>query len=66
MEDKKQNYNDIPVEFCANATCASLAIVEDDGVVYCRECGCTKTEKAHIDIWKDYYFIAHGKDFMGD
>lgn len=58
----KENYNDVPVEFCKNAACCSLAIVEDeDGLVFCRDCGCTKTDKAHIDKWAEYYFMAHGK-----
>lgn len=65
-ENKKEFYESIPVEVCANATCSSLAIVEDDGIIYCRDCGCTKTIKCSIDQWKDYYFIAHGKNLIED
>jgi len=60
--EEKINYNDIPVEFCRNSACCSLAVVVDeDGTAYCNECGCTKFDKEHIDVWKEYYFQAHGR-----
>ena len=61
----KTQYNDIPVEFCRNAACCSLNIIEeDDGAVYCKDCGCTRTEKGHISQWEEYYFMAHGEYLM--
>jgi diaminopimelate epimerase len=73
MEDKF-DYNSIPVEYCANARCSSLAIIQEkekdengveieDGkmIVYCRDCGSIKIEKGHIDVWKEDYHQAHGK-----
>ena len=56
----KREYNDIPVEFCSRATCCSLAIVDDDGVPYCLDCGGVKTSKAHISVWEEYWIMAHG------
>lgn len=63
---KKTNYNDIPVEFCSNMRCCSLAIIDDDGMGYCDDCGSMKISKAHIDKWKEFYFMAHGKDFLNE
>lgn len=65
----KKDYDSIPVVFCANATCCSLAIkvdVYDDGTEeeYCNECGCMKTEKASLAQWEMYYIMAHGDKFL--
>lgn len=59
--EEKINYNDVPVEYCRNAACCSLAVVEDDDGIYCKDCGCTKFLKAHVDEWREYYFEAHGR-----
>jgi hypothetical protein len=61
----KEDYNDVPVEFCSKATCCSLNIKEDeDGSVYCNDCGCLKTTKAHIKVWEEYWMMAHGEKFL--
>ena len=45
----KEEYNNIPVEFCSKASCCSLNIREDeDGSVYCQDCGGLKISKAPI------------------
>ncbi len=65
MGEKTKMYNDIPVEFCRNVLCCSLNIVEDeDGAVYCKDCGCTKIDKAHISLWEEYYIMAHGDKLL--
>ena len=63
------DYNNIPVVFCANAACCSLAIkidTDEDGNEsdYCNDCGCLKTEKASIEKWEEYYIMAHGEKFL--
>lgn len=62
--EKKVDYNEIPVEFCGKATCCSLAIIEEAGLVFCKDCGGTKIQKASVDTWEDYYFMAHGEYFI--
>lgn len=61
----KYNYNDIPVEFCNKATCCSLNVVEDeDGAIYCKDCGSTNIAKGHISLWEEYYVMAHGDKLL--
>lgn len=46
-----EEYNDIPVFFCAR--CLSLAIKTDEYMGdYCPECGCTTIKEAHITEWQ--------------
>ena len=60
--ESKEFYDKIPVEYCANARCSSLAIITDnEGIVCCKDCGSVKIEKGHIDVWKEEYYQAHGK-----
>jgi hypothetical protein len=60
-----EDYNNIPVEFCSKATCCSLDIRSDEeGEPYCHECGGIKISKAHIDIWNEYYIMAHGDKLL--
>lgn len=60
----KEEYNDIPVEFCSRATCCSLAIADDDGKPYCLDCGGIRISKAHISVWEEYYIMAHGDKLL--
>lgn len=65
----KIDYDAIPVVFCANAVCCSLAIkieTDEDGneIEYCNECGCMRTEKAYLPQWESYYIMAHGEKFL--
>ncbi len=65
--EEKINYNDVPVEYCANPSCRSLALVNEDDsgkTFYCIECGGVTSVKDHVDIWKNYYFEAHGRYFL--
>jgi len=61
----KEEYNNVPVEFCSKATCCSLDIREDEELTpYCHECGGLKISKANIKEWEEYYIIAHGDKFL--
>ena len=61
----KEEYNNIPVEFCSKATCCSLNIKEDeDGSVYCDDCGGLKVSKAPIEVWEEYWMMAHGEKLL--
>lgn len=62
--EEKFDYNSIPVEFCSRANCVSLAIVEEDDLVFCKTCGGTKTSKAPLATWEHYYLMAHDKKFL--
>ena len=61
----KEDYNNIPVEFCSKATCCSLDIRSDEeGEPYCHECGGLRISRAHIDLWNEYYIMAHGDKLL--
>lgn len=61
----KEEYNSQPVEFCNKATCCSLNIIEDeDGSVYCKDCGSTNIGKTDIATWEEYYIMAHGDKLL--
>ena len=62
--ERKIDYDKIPVEFCKKATCCSLAIIEEDELIYCKDCGGTKIDKGSIETWEEYYFMAHGTKFI--
>lgn len=61
----KEDYNSVPVEFCSKATCCSLNIKEDeDGGVYCNDCGGLKVSKGSIEQWEEYWMMAHGEKLL--
>jgi len=61
----KEDYNEVPVEFCSRATCCSLNIKEgEDGEVYCNECGGLKISKAPVAVWEEYWIMAHGEKLL--
>lgn len=62
MEEK---YNDIPVHYCTG--CLSLnikTVVEEMDLDYCDKCGCTDTNKVHIEEWRKLYRERYGFDFL--
>lgn len=61
----KEEYNNIPVEFCSKVTCCSLDIRSDeDGSPYCQDCGGVRISKGNIAEWDEYYIMAHGDKLL--
>lgn len=60
MQDKKQEYNSIPVFYCKH--CLSL-LVKDvphvQGSEFCDTCGSTNVGECSIEEWEELYKKAH-------
>ena len=63
VNEKKEEYNDIPVEFCK--TCLSLHILglKNSAYGYCADCGSTRTGLASIE-WIEEEYKRTGKRFI--
>lgn len=63
MVHTHNEYNEIPVEYCAH--CLSLAIMDVEGTPYCSKCGSTDIKKANIFDWENLYKTRYGKSYIG-
>lgn len=62
MENKVENYDNIPVTYCKK--CLSLKIITlNDEVDYCDDCGNTDMGITDIHSWRRMYKETYGKDF---
>lgn len=61
----KEEYNSIPVHYCAHCLSLSIRRVAGlDAVVYCDKCGNAVTKKASIEEWQKLYKDYYGHDFL--
>lgn len=47
------NKNNDNIYYCSN--CLSLAIVRDNGIDYCKECGCSVIKEDTVENWENLY-----------
>lgn len=69
MSKTKKIKDEDEVYFCSS--CLSLAIIIDNGVEYCKKCGCAIINKATIEEWeklcKEKYpkqYIPHSRNIF--
>lgn len=60
----KEDYNNEPVHFCKQ--CLSLAIIEDNQLVYCEKCGNTSLGEEHVEHWKRLYKFRYGEEYINN
>lgn len=67
MEDRKEEYNKVPVYYCKH--CLSLKILSVPymgDLDYCDECGATDIGKASIEEWQKLYKERYGVDYLNN
>lgn len=63
-QDKRNDYDDEPIFYCAN--CLSLSIIHEDSIDSdcCKDCGGTNIKEAMPDEWEKMYRRKYGKDYV--
>lgn len=62
MENRVEDYDNIPVTYCKR--CLSLRIITlNDDMDYCDECGNTDMGTTDIHSWRKMYKETYGKDY---
>ena len=62
MENKIEDYNDIPVTYCKTCLSLNIKILNDD-VDYRDNCGNTDMGTTDIHSWRKMYKETYGEDF---
>ena len=55
-------YNEEKVFWCAR--CLSLAILEEEGICYCKDCNGVHIHTGTIEQWNSLYYRKYGKKFL--
>lgn len=80
MITKKDNYNNVPIEYCGTCLKIHLKDVEfpkhnenvestkltekERKITYCVDCGNTDIKSTHITEWEDFYEKKYGEKFL--
>lgn len=64
-EEEKQNYNDVPVFYCAHCLSLNIRYVKGiDDSEYCDSCGSSNIEQSLIQDWETKYKDKFGHYFL--
>jgi hypothetical protein len=68
MISKKQDYNNIPVEYCNECLHLGLKKLETTNFCFCKSCGTTvnneKIPSCHISEWEDKFKDLYGYEYI--
>ena len=80
MITKKDDYNNVPIEYCSVCMNIHLKNVEfpkydesgkivrftesERKITYCVDCGNTDIKSTHVSEWEDFYEEKYGKKFL--
>lgn len=58
-EQKKQEYNNIPVHFCKSCLSLNIRTTGEDSASYCDICGYTDIGLVHIKEWETLFDLKY-------
>lgn len=64
MITKKDDYNNVPIDYCKTCLSIHTKNIENPEVGYCIDCGNTDLDKVHIHEWEEMYEEKYGEKFL--